>query len=44
MVINLARLCKVIVSAIGMNIVCLESQSIITKIVLKLDKKRSFLI
>jgi len=44
MVNNLARSCKVVVFAIEINIVCLKSQSIITRIMPKLDEKRSFLI
>ena len=41
---NLAKLYKVMISIIKMNIVCLESWSTITKIVLKPDEEKSFLI
>jgi len=41
---NLTRLCKVMVSTVGMNMACLESQSIITRIVSKLNERESFLI
>ena len=39
---SLASLCKVIVSTIGINIACLESQLTMTRIMSHLDKKRGF--
>jgi len=39
---NFARSHKVMVSSVGMNTVCLKSQSMIMRIVSKLDAKGSF--
>ena len=39
---SLASLCKVIVSTIGINIACLESQLTMTRIMSHLNKKRGF--
>ena len=39
---SLASLCEVMVSTIRMNIACLESQLMITRIISHLDEKRSF--
>jgi len=41
---NCSKQYEVIVSTVGMNIACLESQLIITRIMSKLDKEYSFLI
>ena len=41
---NCSKQCEVIISTIRMNIACLESQLIITRIMSKLDNEYSFLI